>query len=218
MKKNNKIIILSKNESLINSITKENKIKPILINENIYNLEKSKKKYNITIYPINLTESFNNNEKILIPYIIKRYFNVISNIIIDTAEPKNAKQFENTNIRNITELVNKDINYILSLLKILNNSENEIRLIFLIHKEKKTQNNFFTVKNCINKFIIEFMKNENNNKNIYINCISTENINLHYKNQIYPFKNKIKLKDISMLTKACTSIIKRNIKNKLIIA
>ncbi len=217
MKKNNKIIILSKNENLINSIIKENKIKPILINEHIYNLEESKKKNNIPIYPIKLTKSFNNNEKMLFSYIIKKYLNIRSRIIIDTEEPKNAQPFENTNITNITELVNNDINYILSLLKILNNSENEIRLIFLIHKEKKTQNNFFTVKNCINKFIIEFMKNENNNKNIYINCISTENINLNYKNQIYPFKNKIKLKDISMLTKACDFIIKRNIKNKLII-
>ena len=55
------------------------------------------------------------------------------------------------------------------------------------------------------------------NKNIIVNCISSENLILEYKNNIYPFKNKNKLKKLKLLGKACFFIFKKNIKNKIII-
>lgn len=218
MKKNNKIILLSDNEKLINSINQENKEKIILINKNIHTLEKVKRNNKIIIYPINLKENNNYSEKIIISNIIKKYSYNISAIIIDTKEPKNAQPFKNIDIKNLNDLLYTDINNTINLLNFNSNLDSKIKLIILINKEIKKINNFFTIKNCINKFLIEFMKNENNNKNIYINCISTENINLDYKNYIYPFKNKTKLKDIIILAKTCKFIIEKNIKNKIIIA
>lgn len=217
MKKNNKIILLSENEKLITSISKAYKDEIILINTNIYVLEKVRHNNNITIYPIQLKEYYHYDEKIILSNIIKKYLNVISTIIIDTKTPENAQTFKNTNTKTLIESVNNEITYTTQLLNFFSNLEKKIKLIILINKEKKISNNFFTIKNCINKFLIELMKNENNN-NVNINCISTENINLDYKNYIYPFKNKKKLKNISTLAQACKFTIEKNIKNKIIIA
>lgn len=216
MKKNNKIIILSENEKLITSISKAHKEEIILISTNIYALEKIVSDNKIIIYPIKLKECNYYDEKIILSNIIKKYLNVISTIIIDTKTPENAQTFKNMSIKKLEDSINSEITYTTQLLNFFSNLEKKIKLIILINKEKKSSNNFFTIKNCINKFLIELMKNENSN-NININCISTENINLDYKNYIYPFKNKKKLKDISILANACNFVIKKNVKNKIII-
>lgn len=219
MKKFNGIILSSENTNLIKLINKKINENIILINENIYNLEKiTKNNKKIILYPKLNKENYEKEESIFFE-IIKKRINNIEKIIIDTKEPKYARIFSNTDNSEFKNLLKKDIENIITLLKSFLTYTNKIKIIILIHKEKNTNANFLTFKQCINKFLLELMHSINkNNKNTYINCISTENINLEYKKNIYPFRKSMHLKKISDLTNTCIFILKKNIKNKIIIA
>lgn len=220
MKKINSIILASENNNLIKLISKKINENIILINENIYNLERiTKNNKKIILYPIKFEKENYEKEKSIFFEIIKKRINNIEKIIIDTKEPKYARIFSNISNDEFTNLLKKDIENITTLLKSFLTYTNKIKIIILIHKEKNTNANFLIFKQCINKFLLELMHSINaSNKNTYINCISTENINLEYKKNIYPFKKNIHLKKISDLTNTCICILKKNIKNKIIIA
>ncbi|HIH2762956.1 MAG TPA: hypothetical protein ACYCDA_01335 [Candidatus Azoamicus sp.] len=219
MKKINSIILLSENEKLINLISKKTNESIILLNENIHDLEKTiKNNKKIIVYPIKIENENYEKEKLIFFETIKKNINKIEKIIIDTKEPTSAKVFSNINNEEFSHVLKKDIENILKLLKSYLQYEDKIKILILIHKEKNTKNNFLTLKYCINKFMLELMHNINKNyTNIKINCISTENVNLKYKKNIYPFKKNIHLKKISDLTNACIFILKKNIKNKILI-
>lgn len=219
MKKINNIILLSTNEKLINSLSKKAYENIILINENIHYLEKiAKNNKKIILYPIAIKNDNYEKEKSIFFEIIKKNINKIEKIIIDTKEPEYARLFSNINNEEFLYLLNKDIENVLKLFKSFLKYEDKIKILILIHKEKNAKNNFLIIKNCINKFLLEFMNNINKNyTNIKINCISTENVNLEYKKNIYPFKKNIHFKKVSDLTNACMFILKKNIKNKILI-
>lgn len=218
MKKINTIIVSSENKKIITNLSKNIKEKIVLLNKNIFNLEKIIKNNNkIIIYPVNLEEKNYEKEKSIFLEITTKRLNEIKKIIIDTKEPKYAKIFQNINNEEFINTLKNDIENVVNLLKIFFNQKNNVKIIILIHKEKTEKNDFFTIKSCINKFLIELMNNINKN-NINVNCVSTENIKLNYKKNIYPFKKNTNLKKISDLTKALKFIFEKNIKNKIIIA
>jgi hypothetical protein len=219
MKKLNTIILSSKNEKLITSLNKKLNKKLILINSEIKKLEKIKKNnQNIKIYPINFKEDNYEKEKTLFQKLIITFSKKINLLIIETNEPKYAQPFENINLNEFTKALNNDIKNTIKLLQNIIKIEKEIKIIIILHREKKYKKCFFIPQNCINTFIIELMKNINeNNKNITVNCISTENLNLEYKQNIYPFKKKNNLKEIDVIVNACILINKINIQNKIII-
>lgn len=218
MKKFNSIIVSSENEKIITSLSKNIKEKIILLNKNIFNLEKITRNNNkIIIYPIAFEEKHYEKEKSIFLEIAAKYLNEIKKIIIDTKEPKYARTFQNINNKEFIAVLKNDIENVVNLLKTFFNQKNNVKIIILIHKEKHEKNDFLAIKSCINKFLIELMNNINKN-NISVNCISTENIRLDYKKNIYPFKKNTNLKKISDLTKMLKFIFEKNIKNKIIIA
>jgi hypothetical protein len=217
MKKINCIIVSSENEKIITELSKNIKEKIILLNKNIFNLEKIKNNNKIIIYPINFEEKNYEKEKSIFLEITTKHLKEINKIIIDTKEPKYAKTFQNINNEDFINALKNDLEQVVNLLKMFFNQKSKVKVIILIHKEKTEKNDFLTIKSCINKFLIELMNNVNKN-NININCVSTENIKLNYKKNIYPFKKNTNLKKISYLTKVLKFIFEKNIKNKIIIA
>lgn len=217
MKKFNELMLLTENEKLINLLKIKEKI--ILINSKIEKLEKiNKNNKNVKIYPITFEKEIYERENIIFEKIIKKSINKIKCLIIDTDEPKYATPFQNFKLYDFIEILKNDIENTINLLKNAINLDNELSVIIIIHRGKYTKSIFFTIKECINKFIIELMNNLNeNNKKIKINCISTENINLDYKKKLYPFKKKHNYKQIKCLIDAYEFISVKNIKNKIII-
>jgi len=217
MKKINCVIVSSENEKIITDLSKNIREKIILLNKNIFNLEKIKNNNKIIIYPINFEEKNYEKEKSIFLEITTKHLKEIKKIIIDTKEPKYAKTFQNINNEDFITTLKNDIEHVVNLLKMFFNQKSRVKVIILIHKEKTNKIDFLTIKSCVNKFLIELMNNINKN-NLNINCVSTENIKLNYKKNIYPFKKNTNLKKISDLTKAIKFIFEKNVKNKIIIA
>lgn len=214
--KKKSIILLSDNKELITTFKKNTNIDLIIINQEIHNLEKIKK---YKIYPLNILD-INNNENIILSNILNKNINTIESIIIDTTPPKYAKLFENTSLNDFTNIFNKNLYSLLKIIKLFqfNHIEKKINIIILIHREKNKNKLFFFTNVCMNKLLTEIMINISNSQDkIKINCISTENLNMEYKNVIFPYKKKCKLKKTIKIIKACNLIIKKKLEKKIII-
>lgn len=218
MKKNLNTLIIGNKIAILQELYKKTKnANFILINDNIIELEKEKQSNkNITIYPM-YTDMINDIEQKILDIIIKQKFKNIHSIIIYTPQPQSAEPLENTNIQDWITIFNKNINFTINIIKNYIKCSN-LAITFILHREKKANNIFFTKNQYINNF---FIKNMNvmhkNNKNIIINCISTENIKLTYKNIIYPYKQNKSLKTLKNIPKAYIYTIKKNINKKILI-
>lgn len=220
LKKYECIIFIGKNSKILQTLCKNKKIKLMLIDKDIHNLEKEiKQNKNLIAYPLN-TQKLKENSQIILKNITKKNFKTIKSIIIYTQEPHYAKPLENLESKEWIESFNENIHLTINIIKQIINFFSNINtsIIFILHREKIQKNKFFCLNQSINQILIKIMTTLNeNNSNIKINCISTENITLNYKKHIYPYKNKKSLKEIIKLTNACSFITKKNIRNKIII-
>ncbi len=186
------------------------------LNPNIYELEKNK---NTSIYPI----SSNLEELNILQHILKKKIKNIEGIIINTSEPYYAQPFEQIDsklwINTLTTNIYLNINIIKNNILLLKKSKNPF-ITIILHQHTKKIKAFFGLNNCINNALIALMKTltkeYKNISNIKINCITTENIKISYKKEIYPYKINKNFKNINNLIKTNMFLMKKKIKNKII--
>lgn len=192
----------------------------IIFDKDIYFLEKYQKNSNIHIFPIDIKQ----NEINTIQWLIQKKIKNIDGIIIYTYEPEKITLLNQINNKKINTFLQKNINIIFLMIKsfinILEYSNNPFITIYL-HKNAKNIQTFLSISECINSMITTLTKTlyqeYKNIKDIKINLLSTENINLIYKKKNYTYKKNKNLKNNHNILDTQTYILKKKIKNKFLI-
>ncbi|HFL8824360.1 MAG TPA: SDR family NAD(P)-dependent oxidoreductase [Candidatus Azoamicus sp. OHIO1] len=233
MDKNNKIKLQKKNILIIDSkndikesqlkYIKKNKISIILISKNIKNLKKYKKIVkNISLYPIN-TKYLDQNELKALHHIIKIKYKNLNGIIFNTTEIEKLKPFDQFSINEWNKIIkNNFINILIVIKELIIMLKKNSSITFILYKQKKISKAYFGAHACANSSLISLMNIINDEyssiKNIRINGISLENINIEYKNNTHTYENKTKTINIDKIIKICLFLIKGKyykIKNKI---
>lgn len=202
------LIIFDNNSdsSIIQLFSKKKKI--FLIKNNIYDLNKYKNLNNLYMIENNFVsfDIFNN--------LLKGKKN--NEIIINTKYPCSAKIIDQLDFNELKYDINKNLVPTFYFIKKLLLNKKKIFITILLHEFKKK---YFLLENQIyNQSYISFINSFSNEiqliKNLYVNFIVTNNLELDYKKSIYPYK-KCVYKDLSVLENLYFHIIKKRFRNKI---
>ncbi|HIH2763279.1 MAG TPA: hypothetical protein ACYCC3_01335 [Candidatus Azoamicus sp.] len=192
--------------------------KILCLSDNLVYLEKLKKKFYINIYPLTYTESDILTFKSIIS--IKSY--VINEIIFNVNYFLESKPIKSINFDKFSLFFDLNFKFFFVLLKNLlptSNNPKDIFITFLINKRNIDKSNFLYQQECINTLLISFMKELNKEfetQNMYVNCISLENVNLFYRKSIYPYR-RYNFSDENFYN-VYKFLIKKKIRNKIIVS
>lgn len=192
----------------------------IILEKNVYILEKTNKCSNAHVFPFDPTK----NDIITIKYLLEKKLKKIDGLIIYTSEPIEITLTDQINNKNLNNNIQTNINTIFLIIKsfipLLKKSTKPFITIYL-HKNIKNIKAFLSMPECINSTLTTLSKILNqeykNIKNIRINLLSTENINLTYKKRIYPYKKSNTIASENNLIKTHSYLLNKNIKNKILI-
>lgn len=192
--------------SIIKIFSKSSKL--FLLKNNIYDLNKFKHLNNLYMFEDNF-KSFDIFSSLLKKQSIE--------IIINTNYPYVAKKIEQLNFNELKKNLNINLIPIFYFIKNLILMKKKIFITIFLHEFKKK---YFLLENQIyNQIYVSFINSFSSEirllkKDIYINFIITNNLNLDYKKSIYPYKN-IAYKDLDALENLYFYILKKKFKNKI---
>lgn len=213
MKKNIKIILQSDNIEIIDIFVKKNKKNTLIISENINYSEKFLYN-NIILFPKINNYDYDHMFKLLNITNNK----IIESLIIDTTYPINAELFFNININEFIKKINDNIFFSTKLINNIIKLKENVKIFFVLHREKKNDNPFLLTNKLINNFLLTLSKNILSlNKNINITFLSTENLKLNYKKEIYPFRKQQHFKKNEKIIDDYNFFIKKELNKHILI-
>lgn len=187
------------------------------LSDNIVHLEKLKKNFFINIYPLSCSE----NDVLAFKAVIESKAYFINEIIFNLSYFLDSKPIKHIKFNEFSLFFDFNFKFFFILLKILLPTSNskDVFVTFLINKRNIDKNNFLYQQECINTLLISFMKELNKeffSQNVYVNCISLENINLSYRKNIYPYRRYSSVDE--NFYNVYKFSIKKKIRNKIIVA
>ncbi|HFL8819499.1 MAG TPA: hypothetical protein V7792_01260 [Candidatus Azoamicus sp. OHIO2] len=139
-------------------------------------------------------------------------------IVINSKYPEKAELIEQVNYTILQKNITENILYVFEFIQYILKMQTALLFIFLLHELDKHR---FLIQNQIyNSFFIELMNSIIHEyggvKKIFINCISTSNVQMVYQQKIYPYNIDINKHEQLNLLFLCELLLKIKITNKII--